>query len=183
MADREFVLPAVKLYGLALEYAEESLRGDREIVLTAVKSDGLALQNAYKKNAYKSSDKDSEIDFKKFNLVELEQISLSLAILIVDDFASSSYQSIFDNLEITIPNEKDWDFHDDEEGEFFNKCRDLLTDILAKRITVACYTDPNSVSNYLDGNSQEAWEEAVLNADRNANVEAVSYTHLRAHET
>jgi hypothetical protein len=38
--DKSFVLEAVKSNGLALQYADESLKKDKSIVLTAVKQDG-----------------------------------------------------------------------------------------------------------------------------------------------
>ena len=93
--------------------------------------------------------------------------------LIVNDLADSSYQSIFDHLDITIPDDKEWDYSNDDEGQFFDNCRDLLIDILGKRIAIACYTNPNSVSDYLDGNSEEAWNEEVLNADPGTSVDDI----------
>lgn len=44
--DKSFVLKTVKEDGIALEYADESLKKDKEIVLEAVKSDGTALEYA-----------------------------------------------------------------------------------------------------------------------------------------
>ncbi len=149
-------------------------KADREVVLAAVQSNGSALQYVCPNCQNQEEEENTEIDFKKFNLDELEQICSSIAMLIVDDIASSSYQSIFDCLEITIPDDKEWGYGDDDEGEFFNNCRDLLTNMLGKRIAVACYTDPNSVSDYLDGSSERAWEEAVLNSDPDASVDDIT---------
>ena len=44
--DKSIVLEAVKQYGFALEYADESLKKDKSIVLEAVKQNGDALQFA-----------------------------------------------------------------------------------------------------------------------------------------
>jgi hypothetical protein len=44
--DKSIVLEAVKQYGFALEFADESLKKDRSIVLEAVKQNGYALQFA-----------------------------------------------------------------------------------------------------------------------------------------
>ena len=44
--DRDFVLAAVKMSGVAIRYASERLRADREIVLTAVKRNSAALKYA-----------------------------------------------------------------------------------------------------------------------------------------
>jgi hypothetical protein len=46
LADREFVLAAVKRDGHALGYASEELCADREVVLAAVTQDGNAIQHA-----------------------------------------------------------------------------------------------------------------------------------------
>ena len=43
MNDKVVVLEAVKQYGEALQYADDSLKKDREVVLEAVKADGAAL--------------------------------------------------------------------------------------------------------------------------------------------
>ena len=44
--DKSFVLEAVKQDGLALEYADESLKKNKSIVLEALKLDGYALKFA-----------------------------------------------------------------------------------------------------------------------------------------
>jgi hypothetical protein len=44
--DKSFVLEMVKEDGIALEYADESLKKDKSIVLVAVKEHGYALQFA-----------------------------------------------------------------------------------------------------------------------------------------
>ena len=43
---RDVVLTAIRVNGLALQFASEELRGNREIVLEAVKTDGCALEFA-----------------------------------------------------------------------------------------------------------------------------------------
>ena len=42
--DKDFVLEAVKRNGMALEYADKSLKKDKSIVLEAVKQEGSPLQ-------------------------------------------------------------------------------------------------------------------------------------------
>ena len=44
--NRAFVLPAVAVHGLALEYATQELKADKEVVLQAVAAHGLALEYA-----------------------------------------------------------------------------------------------------------------------------------------
>ena len=44
--NEEFLLKAIKVNGLALEYASKKLRADRDVVLEAVKNNGAALQFA-----------------------------------------------------------------------------------------------------------------------------------------
>ncbi len=46
LADRDFVLEAVTINGLALEYADDSLKADRDFVLAAAKRSGFALKHA-----------------------------------------------------------------------------------------------------------------------------------------
>ena len=44
--DKQYVLKAVKQYGNALKYADDSLKKDKEVVLEAVKQNGEALDYA-----------------------------------------------------------------------------------------------------------------------------------------
>ena len=113
-------------------------------------------------------------DLKKFNLSELDQIGCSLAVLITGDIADSSYEDIFNSLDIYVPPDKEWNYSGgDDESQFFDDSRDLLVAILGKRIAMACYCDPNSVPDYLDGNSADAWSECVLDADPDASADDI----------
>ena len=47
-ADRDYVLEAVRQYGKALRFADESFQADREVVLAAVKEDAEAFEYAAK---------------------------------------------------------------------------------------------------------------------------------------
>ena len=114
-------------------------------------------------------------DLKKFNLSELNQIGSSLAVLITGDMADSSYEEIFNSLDIYVPHDKEWDYSGGgDESQFFDDCRDLLVQIIGKRIAMACYCDPSSVPDYLDGNSADAWSDCVLDADPDASADDIS---------
>ena len=52
-------------------------------------------------------------DLKKFNLSELNQIGSSLIILITGDMADSSYEEIFNSLDIYVPRDKEWDYSEE----------------------------------------------------------------------
>ena len=113
-------------------------------------------------------------DFKKFNLSELDQIGCSLAGLITDNIAAHSYEDIFNSLDISLPPNKEWNYtKGDDESRLFDESRDLLTAIIRKRIAMAFYCDPNSVSDYLDGNSADAWSECVYMISTNPDTSAV----------
>ena len=54
------------------------------------------------------------------------------------------------------------------------KTESSIRENIGKRIAMACYCDPSSVPDYLDGNSADAWSDCVLDADPDTSADDIS---------